>query len=203
MPNKTDSRRLARKMSGRARRRVARVGAAARRRRIRWLVIGGGVLAVVSVAAAIVVSGRSARPISGLERFSGLSREHVSGTIDYPQSPPVGGKHAGVWLNCGVYDRPVPAAAAVHSLEHGAVWVMYAPDLPAKQVSSLKRLVQGRRFTILSPYPGLRTPVAAVAWGLRLMLPSASDRRLRSFVRKYAAGPQTPEPGATCSGGIG
>lgn len=203
MPNRSESKGHARDGSGRARRRAVRLGAAARRRRTRRLMIGGGVLAVVFAAAAVILSVRSGRPISGLERFSDLSRDHVSGAIDYPQSPPVGGQHAGVWLNCGVYDRPVPAAAAVQSLEHGAVWVTYSPDLPAGQVSSLRRLVQGRSFTILSPYPGLQTPVAAVAWGLRLTLSSANDPRLRSFLRRYAAGPQTPEPGATCSGGVG
>lgn len=56
---------------------------------------------------------------------------------------------------------------------------------------------------LLSPFPGLSSPVVASAWGLQLTMTNASDRRLPAFVAKYAKyanGPQTSEPGAACSG---
>jgi hypothetical protein len=31
----------------------------------------------------------------------------------------------------------------------------------------------------------------------------ANDPRIAQFIQKYAQGPQTPEPGAPCSGGTG
>jgi hypothetical protein len=43
----------------------------------------------------------------------------------------------------------------------------------------------------------------ASAWRKQLRLQSASDPDLERFVRAYQQGPQTPEPGATCTGGIG
>ena len=46
----------------------------------------------------------------------------------------MGGDHFARWLACDVYDEEVPAELAVHSLEHGAVWVTYDPELPAEQV---------------------------------------------------------------------
>ena len=55
------------------------------------------------------------------------SRNHVDQDIDYPQSPPIGGDHNPVWQNCGVYRDPVLDEMAVHSLEHGAVWITYRP----------------------------------------------------------------------------
>ena len=42
-----------------------------------------------------------------------------------------------------VYDAPIANEHAVHSLEHGAVWITYRPDLPADQVDKLAE--QGRR----------------------------------------------------------
>ena len=65
-----------------------------------------------------------------------LHHAHVAGPVAYSVTPPVGGDHSPVWLNCGVYDRPVPNERAVHDLEHGAVWVTYRPSLPATEVPS-------------------------------------------------------------------
>jgi hypothetical protein len=59
------------------------------------------------------------------------------------------------------------------------------------------------RYVILSPYPGLPSPVVASAWGKQLQLPSVSDPRLGQFIDYFRQGPQTPEPGATCAGGTG
>lgn len=40
------------------------------------------------------------------------------------------------------------------------------------------------------------------AWGKQLSVDSSSDGRLAAFIQKYRQGPQTPEPGAVCSGGV-
>ena len=41
----------------------------------------------------------------------------------------------------------------------------------------------------------------ASAWGAQLRLEGADDPNLERFISSYRKGPQTPEPGATCSGG--
>ena len=58
--------------------------------------------------------------------------------------PPVGGDHNPVWMNCDgdVYKKPIPDVNAVHSLEHGAVWVTYNDKAPAADVQDARR--QGR-----------------------------------------------------------
>jgi hypothetical protein len=88
-------------------------------------------------------------------------------------------------------------------MEHGAVWLTYRPDLPAAEVEQLRGLVRGRSYTLLSPYPGQDTPVAISAWGYQLKVPSAGDARLSQFIARFRQGPQAPEPGAVCVGGIG
>jgi hypothetical protein len=45
--------------------------------------------------------------------------------------------------------------------------------------------------------------VVASAWGKQLRLEGADDPDLEQFVRAYQRGPQTPEPGAACTGGVG
>jgi hypothetical protein len=177
-----------------------------RQRTIRAALIGLVSLAVVGgiVLAVVLTRGNSSTPtIAGVKTYSGLSRNHVQGTVKYAQNPPVGGNHNPTWLNCGIYDKPVPNENAVHDLEHGAVWITYQPNLPAAQLATLKSQVKGKTYLDLSPYPGLPAPVVASAWGKQLKLNSASDPRLAKFISLYRQGPQTPEPGAPCTGGTG
>jgi len=198
-----------------ARERVAQMRAqqrrAQRRRNIITAVIAAAVVAAGIGGSAWYLASKNSggrSPIAGVQSFTGLARTHVQGKVSYPQTPPVGGKHNPVPLTCGIYPSPVPNENGVHSLEHGAVWITYRPGLPAASVTKLQDLVRGepqakRAYTILSPYPGLPAPVVASAWGKQLRLKSAADARLQRFITTYAQGPQTPEPGAACSGGVG
>src|SRR4051812_34604742 len=91
--------------------------------------------------------------IPGVETFEIESAAHMDGAIEYPQQPPVGGPHNPVWQDCGFYDAPVGNEHAVHSLEHGAVWVTYDPDLPSAQVARLQALAAEELYLLVSPYP--------------------------------------------------
>jgi Protein of unknown function (DUF3105) len=133
----------------------------------------------------------------------GPAGQHTPTNVDYEQSPPAGGPHDSVWQNCGYYDAPVRDENAVHSIEHGAVWITYSPDLPQDQVADLQNIAQSRSYILVSPYPGLDSPVVASAWGKQVALDGADDPDLESFIKAYRLGPQTPEPGAVCTGGTG
>ncbi|MGQ0826220.1 MAG: DUF3105 domain-containing protein [Actinomycetota bacterium] len=132
-----------------------------------------------------------------------LAHDHLEGDLDYDQTPPVGGAHNPVWQNCGVYDEPVLDENAVHSMEHGAVWIAYAEDLPADEVATLTATGRSSTFVLVTPYPGLEDPIVLGAWGYQLRVDDADDPRVQEFVDTFANGPQTPEPGAPCLDGIG
>ena len=178
-----------------------------KRRRRTWTIISLIGLMLIGAFVAVVLVDRSQQaertPPEGVESFSDLSRNHVEGTVSYPQNPPVGGDHNPVWQNCGFYSSPVQNEHAVHSMEHGAVWITYQPDLPSDQVEVLRNLAHDNTYILVSPYPDLPTPVVASAWGKQLQLDSANDPRLEQFVSAFKEGPQTPEPGAPCTGGTG
>jgi hypothetical protein len=146
---------------------------------------------------------QASTPPPGVQHFDNLSRNHVNNPVQYPQNPPVGGDHNPIWLNCGIYSSPVPSENAVHSMEHGSVWITYQPNLPANEVSALQKLVGKNTYVILSPYPGLPAPIVASAWGVQAKYTSASDPNLAQFMHYYRQGPQTPEQGASCTGGTG
>lgn len=131
-----------------------------------------------------------------------LSQDHAQGAVVYPQQPPVGGQHNGTWQNCSgtVYDQPIASERAVHSLEHGAVWITYRPGISDGDVRALAAKVSGRDYLMLSPFPGQDRPISLQAWGYQLKVDSPSDPRIDFFVnaaRRNAA----PEVGAPCSGG--
>lgn len=92
---------------------------------------------------------------------------------------------------------------AVHSLEHGAVWITYQPTLPADQIEQLQALTKAGPYRLLSPYPGLPSPIAVSAWGLQLQVADAADPRLATFVQTYENRKDGPEYGASCQGGVG
>ena len=173
---------------------------------LRAVVIGGILVAVIGAfIAVILVNSRqqAASTPEGVESFAIPSRNHVEGTVSYPQTPPVGGDHNPVWQNCGFYSSPVRNENAVHSMEHGAVWITYQPDLPSDQVEVLRNLAHDNTYVLVSPFLDSPAPVVASAWGKQLQLDSANDPRLEQFVSAFREGPQAPERGAPCTNGIG
>lgn len=133
-----------------------------------------------------------------VERAPG--RNHVQGPVDYPgKHPPTGGNHNPVPLTCGFYDQQPPDEFAVHSLEHGAVWIAFDPKTSAADVQTLKNFAK-QDHVLVTPYAGMDSPITVVAWEHRLEVPSASDPRIAQFVHDFANGPQAPERGGACRG---
>lgn len=170
---------------------------------------GAAAAAVVLIAGAVfwAIANDEGRQIAasgtieGVQEYEYTGGAHTTEKVDYAETPPVGGEHNAVWLNCGIYDKPVPNEHAVHSLEHGAVWITYQPDLATDQVDTLKDLTP-QTYGLLSPFEGMDSPITVSAWGHQLKVDSADDPRIGAFIKEYRQGPQTPEPGAACTGGI-
>jgi hypothetical protein len=142
------------------------------------------------------------RPVdlSAVEVHEDLRLDHVEEPVDYPTTPPVGGPHARAWLACGLYDVPVPAEHAVHSLEHGTVWITHTPELSGDDLDLLRDLLPDEG--ILSPHPDLSGPVVVTVWGRQLVLDDADDPRLPLFLEQFGDGHTAPEPFASCEGGV-
>ena len=141
-----------------------------------------------------------ATPIAGVETFDVASADHTTDDVDYPRNPPAGGPHDPSWQKCQVYDAPIRAEHAVHSQEHGAVWITYQPDLSEEDVEALAAYAEDQPYVLISPYPDLEAPVVASAWGAQLRLDDVADPRLRNFIDRYAG--SGPERGATCDSGV-
>jgi hypothetical protein len=157
----------------------------------------GGIVAVTVFGNQQIVE---ARQIDGLQTFEN-DATHVAGTVDYEQTPPAGGPHNAVWMNCGVYNEPVPNENAVHDLEHGAVWATYDPSLPQSEVDALIAAMPDT-YAVVSPYEGLDSPIVLSAWDAQVAIDSPEDPRIDAFIERFWQSSTAPEPGAPCTGGI-
>jgi hypothetical protein len=144
-------------------------------------------------------------PGDGTDHKGALEHNHVTGPVTYSVFPPVGGPHNPIWMNAGVYTKPVPTERAVHNLEHGAVWITYNPNLPARQVKQLTAFVtkqtlipessqelggitnDSNRYIDLTPWAtsSLPSPIVISSWGYQLRVTSPTDPRLQQFINKF------------------
>ncbi|GAA3500920.1 DUF3105 domain-containing protein [Streptomyces prasinosporus] len=146
------------------------------------------------------------KPVRGEKTWDAkkLGRNHVKTAVEYPMNPPVGGDHNKAWMTCDgtVYNKPIANENAVHSLEHGAVWVTYNDKATDADIRTLSDKVSKTPYTLMSPDTSQSGTITLSAWGTQLSVDKASDPRVEQFLTKYVQGAQTPELGATCSGGL-
>jgi hypothetical protein len=124
----------------------------------------------------------------------------------YDLTPPAGGHHLSVWQTCtgSVYPAPVVDGNAVHSMEHGAVWLTYDPELVDQaRIEALGLLIQGRDYSLMSPYPGQGVAVSLQSWGNRYQTEDPADPMIEDYLDTYILNERfNPETMATCSGGV-
>jgi hypothetical protein len=164
-------------------------------------------LACLVVAAGCSSDGDDAGPVAaespGIEGLvltdeDDISTAHRQGELSYPMVPPVGGDHNGFWQACGYYTVVVPTERAVHSMEHGAVWIAYSPDLDA---SVLAAQANNESHILVSPVDDLPSAVVASAWGAQVQLDGLDDPRLQAFIELFIR--QGPEGAGCVRGGVG
>lgn len=134
---------------------------------------------------------------------------------DYEDPPATSGYHDPSPLppTPKVYDTQPPETRAVHSLEHGAVFIYYLPEgdgaLPKAVVDRLATIARGDRATFLAPYPTLtsETALTLTAWNRRQscpvgggtdpLSPANAATIVNGFVTAFECTWNAPENGAS------
>ena len=101
---------------------------------------------------------------------------------DYKDRPATSGYHDPSPLppTPKVYDTQPPETRAVHSLEHGAVFVYYLPEadggISQDVIDRLAAIATGSNATFLAPFPTLtpETALTLTAWNYRQSCPAAT-----------------------------
>lgn len=127
---------------------------------------------------------------------------HIEGPIDYDEVLPPGGPHNPIWQNCGFYDGVIRTENAVHSLEHGAVWLTFKREVGEDGIARLRELMDARDKVLVSEQPLQDSLIVATAWGFQYETDDPDDEGLLRFINELAGSLDAPEPGGVCQGGV-
>ena len=187
--------------------RQERTNKAVARETLKRRVLAGGLatLAVAAVAGYVVIDRRNSAELrealtagscevdTRTDPTSGGAGSHVASPI-FAVNPPAGGNHLASAARGGVFEGTgVPSdGLLVHSLEHGYVVIWHQSDLPADQKTQLEAVEAANPGDIIVvERPSLDVPVAATAWGQRLLCGSVEDEPIARFVDAYVGkGPE-------------
>jgi Protein of unknown function (DUF3105) len=140
--------------------------------------------------------------IEGVQTFDyAAGQQHVTTPVTYEQSPPVGGPHDGEWADCTgtVYDVQIRQENAVHSLEHGAVWITYDPEVVSGDALDTLTAFADESGRMVSPNPGQDSAISLQSWNHQLKVDSGDDPRIAQFADFLTYNQEFyPEPGASC-----
>ncbi|MBA3294771.1 MAG: DUF3105 domain-containing protein [Geodermatophilaceae bacterium] len=144
----------------------------------------------------------SPQDIEGITVAEYAPEGHVASEQSYPESPGVGGLHDPEWADCdgAIYDNQIREENAVHSLEHGAVWIAYNPDaISDADLSVLTEYVANQPYIFMSPYAGLSSLISLQTWNHQVFVDAVDDPRITQFIQLLRQNPETTPEQATCT----
>lgn len=111
--------------------------------------------------------------------------------IEYAFDPPASGPHRSRWGRWGEYSF-LPPQRYLHNLEHGGIALLYHPCADAETVDALRALARERPEDdggpfrwVLTPYPGLDSAVAVLAWEWVYRAECVQPAEIGAFVDRY------------------
>jgi len=196
-------------------RREAKVREASRRRRqqriarvVRTVVITGAAAAIIwflflRTGIPDAIAGHEVEHYDTFQTESIQGQLHTDQPVNYESDPPVSGAHRPTPADCGVYSTPIPKENMVHTLEHGAVGVLYRPDADPEDITAIEEIVQSyASHTFSAPYPELEDPYTVVAWAHLMRLDDFEPEAIREFIDAFRQGGDAPEAEQVCPLGI-
>ncbi len=135
--------------------------------------------------------------IEDFRLFSSESRNnqlHTASDVSYESSPPVSGEHSLESARCGIHGTQIPDENMVHTLEHGAVGILYRPGLDPAVIKEIEALAGDyETHTFSAPYAPMDTPVTVVAWAHLMRLDSFDETAVGEFIEVFRQGGDAPE----------
>lgn len=128
-----------------------------------------------------------------VEEFPIEGHDHVPvGTsVDYQTNPPTSGSHLAQAEEWGIFTNEIDDIAAVHSMEHGGIWISYK-DISEDEIAILEDTgKQNSQSTLISPRSGNDDKVVVASWGKMMRLDSVDKALIQKYINTYKN--QAPE----------
>src|SRR5207302_1993640 len=168
------------------------------------------VLVAALITVVVLLLPRSASVSVQMRQVVTEAASHVDegAPLTYRNRPPSSGMHYGTLPQSSeyrMYDTPLSPGRWVHMLEHGAVAILYRPDLcDAACVQQLgevydtapRSTLVGVRHLVITPYQDMDHAVAVVAWGYVDELDQMDKDRVMADFKSKVDAASAPERGA-------
>jgi len=128
-----------------------------------------------------------------VEEFPIEGREHVPiGTsVDYQTNPPTSGNHLAQPKEWGIFTNEIDDMQAVHSMEHGGIWISYQ-DINEEEIAVLEDIgKQNSQSTLVSPRSGNDNKIVVASWGKVMRLEIVDKALIQKYIDTYKN--QSPE----------
>ena len=149
-----------------------------RQRRLLYIVAATGLIGLAIILGVFFLAGGDDEDLAATMQAAGCQLRSVQAqpgdhtaeldaTSDpkWNTDPPTSGPHYPIPAVYGEYDTPLKIAQVVHNLEHGAVSVLYGPQVPDETVQQLRDFYnEDTTGVLLSPYAKLGDKIALGAW---------------------------------------
>jgi hypothetical protein len=114
-------------------------------------------------------------------------RDHTNDPVVYESIPPTTGDHSPSAAPCGVHGTQIPDGLFVHSLEHGAVGVLYDPQqVEVDTIRDIEAKVgEFDDRTISAPYAGTETPITLTSWTKLMRLDSYDEDTVDEYIDAF------------------
>ena len=150
----------------------------ARQRRLLYILAATAVIGLAIVLGVVFFAGGGDEDLAATMEAGGCELKAVPAQVGdhsteetatsnpkWNTDPPTSGPHYQVPAVYGEYTEPLQIAQVIHNLEHGAVFVLYGPDVPPATVQQLKEFyAEDTKGVLLAPYPKLDDKIALGAW---------------------------------------
>lgn len=149
-----------------------------RQRKLLYILAATGLVALAIVVGVVFLAGGDDEDLAATMEAAGCqlktvpaqvgnhsAAENATSDPKWNTDPPTSGPHYPVAAVYGEYDTPLKIAQVVHNLEHGAIFVLYGPKVPAATVQQLRDFyLEDTTGVLLAPYPKLGDKIALGAW---------------------------------------
>ena len=149
-----------------------------------WILV---ILIIVSAIYGIIILIKNVDKTIPGESVPILGSNHIQTGAEheeYNSNPPTSGSHYAQAPGWGIYSEELEDEQAIHSLEHGGIWISYK-NLDEPSIEKLENIAKKfSKRVILSPREENDVSISVASWGRLMKLDEIDVDLIEDYIRK-------------------